>query len=104
MKLLRIISVALVAVFTLVTTNMSISNAAGTYGISCKNDAYGMQLGSDYTNVAYAYNALATKLTDGTNFSGDVYASYLIVVMAINKHMLVTIVFILVLQIQTEQQ
>jgi hypothetical protein len=78
MKLLRIISVALVAVFTLVTTNMSVSNAAGTYGISCKNDAYGMHLGSDYTNVAYAYNALATKLTDGTNFSGDVYASYLI--------------------------
>ena len=52
MKLLRIISVALVAVFTLVTTNMSVSNAAGTYGISCKNDAYGMQLGNDYTAVA----------------------------------------------------
>jgi len=56
MKLLRIISVALVAVFTLVTTNMSVSNAAGTYGISCKNDAYGMQLGNDYTAVAYVYN------------------------------------------------
>jgi uncharacterized protein YhjY with autotransporter beta-barrel domain len=37
---------------------MSISNAAGTYGISCKNDAYGMHLGTDYTQQAYVYNAL----------------------------------------------
>ena len=66
MKLLRIISVALVAVFTLVTTNMSVSNAAGTYGISCKNNAYGMHLGTDYTQQAYVYNALITKLVDGT--------------------------------------
>jgi uncharacterized protein YhjY with autotransporter beta-barrel domain len=58
MKLLRIISVALVAVFTIATTSMSISNAAGTYGISCKNDAYGMHLGTDYTQQAYVYNAL----------------------------------------------
>jgi hypothetical protein len=71
MKLIRIISVALVAVFTLVTVNMSVSSAAGTYGISCKNDAYGMQLGSDYTNVGYAYNPLADQLT--TPIDGDSY-------------------------------
>jgi len=77
MKLLRIISVALVAVFTLVTTNMSVSNAAGTYGISCKNDAYGMHLGSDYTDVAYAYNA--NFAAGGTGASGaDITGQYLI--------------------------
>jgi len=69
MKLLRIISVALVAVFTLVTTNMSVSNAAGTYGISCKNDAYGMQLGSDYTSQAYVYNALALGGMNGNGIA-----------------------------------
>jgi uncharacterized protein YhjY with autotransporter beta-barrel domain len=73
MKLLRIISVALVAVFTLVTTNMSVSNAAGTYGISCKNNAYGMQLGSDYTQIAYVYNAAAKN-----NIQGQDEDTYLI--------------------------
>jgi hypothetical protein len=74
MKLLKIISVVLLAVFTLVTTNMSVANAAGTYGISCKNDAYGMQLGSDYTQQAYVYNALI-NLTDN---NGDNSGQYLI--------------------------
>jgi len=77
MKLLRIISVALVAVFTLVTTNMSVSNAAGTYGISCKNDAYGMHLGSDYTQVAYVYNANAAFGTTGNGVAANSVA-YLI--------------------------
>ena len=57
MKLLRFISVALVAVFTAVTFNMNVANAAGTYKISCKNDVYGMHQGADYTTVMYIYNS-----------------------------------------------
>ncbi|MDB9971940.1 autotransporter outer membrane beta-barrel domain-containing protein [Alphaproteobacteria bacterium] len=56
MKLIRIISVALVAVFTMVTVNMSGANAAGTYKISCNNAAYGSSLGGIYLNVGYVYN------------------------------------------------
>ncbi len=55
MKLYRILAVALVAVMSLVTFSLNVANAAGTYSISCKNDAYGMHLGSDYTDVAYVY-------------------------------------------------
>jgi hypothetical protein len=54
--------------------SMNIANAAGTYSISCKNDAYGMQLGSDYTQQAYVYNALI-NLTDN---NGDNSGQYLI--------------------------
>ena len=78
MKLKRILTVAIAAVMSLGLFSMNIANAAGTYSISCKNDAYGMQLGSDYTAQAYVYNANATGLTDGSNFSGDVSGSYLI--------------------------
>jgi len=78
MKLKRILTVAIAAVMSLGLFSMNSANAAGTYSISCKNDAYGMQLGSDYTAQAYVYNANATKLTDGSNFSGDVSGSYLI--------------------------
>jgi len=60
MKLLRIIAAALLAVTTLAAFTMSAANAAGTYRISCKNDAYGMQLGSDYTSIAYVYAGLST--------------------------------------------
>jgi len=56
MKLIRILSVTLVALSTFVTINLNVASAAGTYKISCKNNAYGMQLGSDYTQVAYVYN------------------------------------------------
>lgn len=69
MKLIRIISVALVAVFTIVTVNMSVSNAAGTYKISCKNNAYGSHLGGLYLTNGYVYN----DSTFGT--LGDVAAS-----------------------------
>jgi len=55
MKLKRILAVAIVAVMSLGVFSMNIANAAGTYSISCKNDAYGMQLGADYTSVAYVY-------------------------------------------------
>ena len=63
MKLKRILTVAIAAVMSLGLFSMNIANAAGTYSISCKNDAYGMQLGSDYTAQAYVYNANATGLT-----------------------------------------
>jgi len=56
MKLLRILTAAIVAVTTVATFSLSAANAAGTYKISCKNEAYGMHLGSDYTQVAYVYN------------------------------------------------
>jgi hypothetical protein len=57
MKLIRILSAAMVAVMTLATFTINAANAAGTYNISCKNNAYGVHLGSDYTQVAYVYNA-----------------------------------------------
>jgi hypothetical protein len=74
MKLKRILTVAIVAVMSLGIFSMNIANAAGTYSISCKNDAYGMQLGSDYTQQAYVYNALI-NLTDN---NGDNSGQYLI--------------------------
>ena len=55
MKLKRILTVAIVFVMSLGMFGLNVANAAGTYSISCKNDAYGMQLGSDYTSVAYVY-------------------------------------------------
>jgi len=57
MKLIRIITVSFVALATLIAFNLNVASAAGTYGISCNNNAYGMQLGTDYTQQAYVYNA-----------------------------------------------
>jgi len=71
MKLKRILAAATVAVMSLGMFGMNIANAAGTYSISCKNDAYGMQLGTDYTQVAYVYNAVSddsTVPTDGLSY------------------------------------
>ena len=59
MKLKRILTVAIAAVMTLGMFSYNVANAAGTYSISCKNDAYGMQLGSDYTAAAYVYTGAA---------------------------------------------
>jgi len=56
MKLIRIISVALVAVFTMATVTMSGANAAGTYKISCNNQAYGSSLGGIYLEKGIVYN------------------------------------------------
>ena len=42
MKLQRIFTVALVAVMALGLFGENKASAAGTYSISCKNDAYGM--------------------------------------------------------------
>ena len=64
MKLKRFFTVALVAVMSLGMFN--IANAAGTYSISCKNDAYGMQLGSDYTAAAYVYVGAAGGATSSS--------------------------------------
>jgi hypothetical protein len=71
MKLKRILTVAIVTVMSLGMFSMNIANAAGTYSISCKNDAYGMQLGSDYTQIAYVYNAAAINNIQGQD--EDVY-------------------------------
>jgi hypothetical protein len=75
MKLIRIISVALVAVFTMVTVNMSVSNAAGTYKISCNNAAYGSSLGGIYLQRGYVYNnsnfGTAGDTLDATGADGD---------------------------------
>jgi hypothetical protein len=57
MKLIRILSAALLAVMTIGAFFINAASAAGTYKISCKNDAYGMQLGAIYQQVAYVYNA-----------------------------------------------
>jgi hypothetical protein len=61
MKLQKILTVALAAVFSLGVFGYSTANAAGLYKISCKNDAYGMHLGSDYTQRAYVYNAVSVQ-------------------------------------------
>jgi len=58
MKLLKILTAAIVAVTMVATFALSSANAASTYKISCKNNAYGMHLGSDYTQVAYVYDSL----------------------------------------------
>jgi len=60
MKLIRILAAAMLAVMTIAPFLINAANAAGTYRISCKNDAYGMHLGADYTSVAYVYDANAT--------------------------------------------
>lgn len=69
MKLKRILAVAIAAVMSLGIFSMNIANAAGTYSISCKNDAYGMQLGSDYTSVAYVY--MGTHAGQATSIHND---------------------------------
>jgi len=74
MKLQRFLTVAIAAVMTLGIFSMNFANAAGTYNISCKNDAYGMHLGSDYTDQAYVYVGAAGGLTSSTDSS----AQYLI--------------------------
>jgi len=77
MKLLRIIAATFLAVTTLAAFTTSSSNAAGTYSISCKNDAYGMQLGTGYTDQAYVYNAAFAA--GGSGLSGSqISGSYLI--------------------------
>ena len=66
MKLKRILTVAIAAVMTLGMFRYNVANAAGTYSISCKNDAYGMHLGTDYTAAAYVYTGAANGLTSST--------------------------------------
>ncbi|MDB9761444.1 autotransporter outer membrane beta-barrel domain-containing protein [Alphaproteobacteria bacterium] len=58
MKLKNFLIASLMAIMTVATFSINAASAAGTYKISCKNNAYGMHLGSDYTQVAYVYNAL----------------------------------------------
>jgi len=67
MKLIRILAAALLAVMMIAPFLINTASAAGTYRISCKNDAYGFQLGSDYTQVAYVYDANAAKNVTGVN-------------------------------------
>ena len=68
MKLKRFLTATLMAITTVAMLfSINAANAAGTYGISCKNNAYGMQLGSDYTQVAYAYNANFAAGGDGAS-------------------------------------
>ena len=77
MKLQRIFTVALVTVMALGLFGENKASAAGTYSISCKNDAYGMQLGSDYTAQAYVYNAAFAA--GGSGLSGaQISGQYLI--------------------------
>ena len=61
MKLKTILTAVLMAIVA--TFSINAANAAGTYKISCNNNAYGMQLGIHYTSVAYVYS-LSTKIND----------------------------------------
>jgi hypothetical protein len=56
MKLKRILAAAIVVVMSLGMFSLNVANAAGTYSISCKNDAYGMHLGDIYLQAGYVYN------------------------------------------------
>ncbi len=77
MKLIRILAAALLAVMTIAPFLINAASAAGTYRISCKNDAYGMQHGSDYTAQAYVYNANFSA--GGSGLSGaQITGQYLI--------------------------
>jgi hypothetical protein len=78
MKLIRIITVSFLALATLIAFNLNVASAAGTYGISCKNNAYGMQLGTDYTQQAYVYNANQANVLQGSNNTGLIGNTYLI--------------------------
>ena len=70
MKLKRILTASLMAIMTTVAMfSINAANAAGTYNISCKNNAYGMHLGSDYTAVAYVYDANATIGMNGNGIA-----------------------------------
>jgi hypothetical protein len=78
MKLKRILTAAIAVVMTLGMFSLNTANAAGTYSISCKNDAYGMQLGSDYTSVAYVYDSNATAGMTGNGIASLNSRVYLI--------------------------
>ena len=56
MKLRRILTAVIAVVFTLGLFSLGTANAAGTYSISCKNDAYGTHLGDIYLQAGYVYN------------------------------------------------
>ena len=71
MKLQRFLTIAFVALFALALFGENKANAAGTYKISCKNDAYGMQLGSDYTAIAYVYNENAAGTVTNRQGASD---------------------------------
>jgi hypothetical protein len=71
MKLKRILTATLMAIITVSIFSINIASAAGTYKISCKNNAYGMQLGSDYTSIAYVYNANAIQQSGSANGSNE---------------------------------
>ena len=67
MKLKNFLTATLMAIMTTVAMfSINAANAAGTYNISCKNNAYGMQLGSDYTSIAYVYAGLKTGGLEST--------------------------------------
>jgi hypothetical protein len=79
MKLKRILTASLMAIMTTAMMfSINVANAAGTYGISCKNNAYGMQLGGDYTAVAYVYDANATAGMTGNGIASLNSRVYLI--------------------------
>jgi len=69
MKLKTILTAAIAVVMTLGMFSLNTANAAGTYSISCKNDAYGMHLGSDYTSVAYVYDSNAAAGMTGNGLA-----------------------------------
>jgi len=56
MKLKRILTAAIVVVMSLGMFSLNTANAAGTYSISCKNDAYGIHNGGLYLTPGYVYN------------------------------------------------
>jgi hypothetical protein len=79
MKLKKFLTASLMAIMTTAMMfSINVANAAGTYGISCKNNAYGMQLGGDYTAVAYVYDANATAGMTGNGIASLNSRVYLI--------------------------
>jgi len=70
MKLKRFLTSTLMAIMAIgAMFSINAANAAGTYNISCKNNAYGMQLGHHYVKTAYVYAGLTVTGAGNTDLA-----------------------------------
>jgi len=102
MKLKNFLIASLMAIMTVATFSINAASAAGTYGISCKNNAYGMHLGTDYTQIAYVYNSFErNSRTESAVVGVGTNNGYLIT--EFDEAYVVMTAYMLDQQIQTEQ-
>ena len=75
MKLKSFLTTAIAVVMSLGMFSLNTANAAGTYSISCKNDAYGMQHGGLYLTPGHVYNDSSFGTTGDTGAATGVNGS-----------------------------